>query len=73
MPKRKYNNSKTSTKTRSSLTSTTDPEQKNNICDVTNIASHSNEEDFLENVAITMNKRKKHLEKFYDRTNEASG
>ncbi|CAF2640807.1 unnamed protein product [Rotaria sp. Silwood2] len=74
MPKRIHNKFNNSKRIRSSNTSTTDNECERNITDVTNISLQSNDEDFLDNnIKMTLNKRKKHLENFYDRTKTAPG
>ncbi|CAF1447275.1 unnamed protein product [Rotaria magnacalcarata] len=74
MPKRKQNRFNDSKRIRSSNASTTDNECERNITGVKNISLQSNDEDFLDNnVKMTMNKRKKHLENFYDRTKKAPG
>ncbi|CAF4277805.1 unnamed protein product [Rotaria sp. Silwood2] len=74
MPKRKHNKFNNSKRIRSSNTSTADNECERNITDVTNISLQSNDEDFLDNnIKMTLNKRKKHLKNFYDRTKTAPG
>ena len=72
MPKRKYNKSNKSMKTRSSNMATSNIELENNINDATEISSHSSD-DFPDNTETTMCKRKKHIETFYNRTNKALG
>jgi hypothetical protein len=73
MPKRKQNNFDDSEKTRSSNLSTTDGQCDKAMTDVTNTRSQSNDEEFFDNTQMTMKKRKKHLENFYDRTKEIPG
>ncbi|CAF5174268.1 unnamed protein product, partial [Rotaria magnacalcarata] len=70
MPKRSNKLLNNSRSIRPSNTSTTDASSDKNIFDVTNVSSHSND-DFLNNIEVTMNKRKKHLKHFYDRTFDA--
>jgi hypothetical protein len=73
MPKRKQNNFHDSGKTRSSNSSTTNGQCDKVLTDVTNTHSRSTDEEFLDNTQVTMKKRKKHLENFYDRTKEVPG
>ena len=73
MPKQKSTKRTSSTKSRSSKTSTASLEQENDLCNTTNISSNQDEEDFLDKTTTTMNKRRSHLQQFYDRSNIASG
>ncbi len=70
MPKRKHQSNSSKT-IRCSNTSTTNIESD----DYNNIAQNTNlpDEDFLDNTQMSLNKRKKHLENFYNRTTQVSG
>ena len=73
MPKRKHSKSSIPNKAQSLNNLTNDPEGGTGIANVTNISLDSNGEDFLDNTQMSMNKRKKALDKFYNRTRKLSG
>ncbi|CAF4970332.1 unnamed protein product, partial [Rotaria sp. Silwood1] len=66
MPKRKKNKSNGSKKAPPSNSSSTNVEHNTNTYDITNVSVHSNDEDFLDNIEETMNKRRKHVKNFYN-------
>ncbi|CAF2125349.1 unnamed protein product [Rotaria magnacalcarata] len=71
MPKRKQNKSNGCKKLEVSNSSTTNVEVHINTNDVTSAPVQSNDEDFLDNIAVTMNKRRKHLNSFYNDSGSA--
>ncbi|CAF4506168.1 unnamed protein product, partial [Rotaria magnacalcarata] len=73
MPKRKQNKSNGCKKLEVSNSSTTNVEVHINTNDVTSAPVQSNDEDFLDNIAVTMNKRRKHLNSFYNDSGSAPG
>ncbi|CAF5226329.1 unnamed protein product, partial [Rotaria magnacalcarata] len=71
MPKRKQNKSNGCKKLEVSNSSTTNVEVHINTNDVTSAPVQSNDEDFLDNIVVTMNKRRKHLNSFYNDSGSA--
>lgn len=73
MPKRKLSKCSIPNKGQPFKNLTNHPERGAEITNTTNTFSDYNEEDFLDNTQVCMNKRKKTIEKFFNRTRVLPG